>query len=371
MKCEICGETNPMVKEPKKNKDFIYFDDLELDSLNKYFGRKERCVEKYTEEDVYEYLWFKNRDKRISDLYPINSRVDFEIIDGRYRCKVCGIDELNYTVDLELDGEIFPSIPLHYINKSYYKYCHFKNKNPLINWECDVCTYINQGDSTTCKVCCSKRLNNDYNNNIDLDSLTVGSIIDCKDRRGKWYPSKVIGRNKNKITIHFRGWSDDFDEEIDINDSCDKISKYKSKKEIYGLHIYTIQYFYIKLVNIYLKSKQHDKLHVLYPIKSKVYLTVVDDVYECEVLGVDEEQGTVDLLYNEDELMDIPMSYVSKKVNCCSVHRGKKDMRRLYRVVMNISRRPVRCSLSIDYITNSFISDLNKSTVYKNDMSGV
>ena len=55
-----------------------------------------------------------------------------------------------------------------------------------------------------------------------VQSLAVGMLVDAKDSYGKWYEAivkQVIDESPNgkRLFIHFFGWSDKFNEWIDVN----------------------------------------------------------------------------------------------------------------------------------------------------------
>lgn len=73
------------------------------------------------------------------------------------------------------------------------------------NRKCSFCTYVNPPNVNECEICNSKRRNTnlDQTSLFSVFSLKVDDLVDCSDFRGEIYPSKVVAKNKNKITIRF------------------------------------------------------------------------------------------------------------------------------------------------------------------------
>lgn len=252
----------------------------------------------------------------------------------------------------------------------------------LVNWQCEICTYINAGGSSECEICGASKPYDPYNshdnsgsNYFSVSSLKVGNVIDCKDMRGVWYPAKVIKKSADQITVHFRGWSDEFDEILNLKDDIDRyrVSEYELQKKYYGLHKYTIHHFNKEKIQELLILKMRDeKISKEYPINSRVYLDIMDGLYECTVIGINEIEETADVILEKEVLRSIPINYLNKnKKKNQRVNNLRKDGEdEVNGVIINTTKAPLECESSIDKITNSFISDSNRQTIYSNENVG-
>lgn len=61
--------------------------------------------------------------------------------------------------------------------------------------------------------------------------LIVGDVIDARDKKHKWYEAvvKSIELETGNITVHYKSWTDDFDEVIMPNEFASRIKPYNSE----------------------------------------------------------------------------------------------------------------------------------------------
>ena len=50
-----------------------------------------------------------------------------------------------------------------------------------------------------------------------ISSMKDDIYIDCKDTMGCWCVAQIISAKKEKIQIHYIGWSKNYDEVLDVN----------------------------------------------------------------------------------------------------------------------------------------------------------
>lgn len=65
-------------------------------------------------------------------------------------------------------------------------------------------------------------------NNPSSSKLVIGYKLDIKDVVNKWWEAEIIGKRENHIKVHYKNWSEKWDEWINISPVCDcKKSKKK------------------------------------------------------------------------------------------------------------------------------------------------
>lgn len=252
----------------------------------------------------------------------------------------------------------------------------------LIEWQCSFCTYINPPNVNECQVCSTKRSNTNLGqtSSFSVFNLQVGDLVDCADFRGEIYPSKVVSKEYNKITIHFRGWIDLFNEELDLlNDKhASRIRPYESCKSKYGIGKYTLKDENMEKHVIKIKNLEDPNLALIYIPNREVYLTIDNTIYVYKILEFDKTDKTLVLQKGSEILKNIPIYSVEldiskiEKIDCCRYEIIKDnttvhDENNSNNITINSERKILKESNSIDIITNSVISDLNKVSIYRNE----
>lgn len=216
-------------------------------------------------------------------------------------------------------------------------------------------------------------------NKIDFCNIKSGYIFDCKDEIGNWYPAIVISKYNKIITVHYKGWNSMFDEIIDLKKDSDRLSTYKSKTNYYGISPYTLEYvksnIYYYTQNILEESNKDKKLEIGQSVYLELPNTSYDDgddfIYieaivqtinvKCKSLGVsfnDNDDDIIEVNINS-VLVTTPKKY--KKYRKYIQNDKNADIFiNSQRIILNDNNN------IISTLTNSFISDYSRTTVFSN-----
>lgn len=183
--------------------------------------------------------------------------------------------------------------------------------------------------------------------------------------------------SKNTITVHYKGWNSMFDEIIDLNKEFDRLAVYKSKSDYYGISPCTLEYaksnIYYYTHNIEEESNKEKCLE----IGQYVYLELPnmstngedDFIYveaklktinvKCKSLGVsfyDDDDDIIEVSINS-VLVTAPKKYKKYTQNDNNIDIYINSQRTILDDSNNI----------ISTLTNSFISNYSKTTIFSND----
>lgn len=255
---------------------------------------------------------------------------------------------------------------------------YYKIPNKLSNsssWQCEMCSYMNKSLSLSCEMCNEPRRFKSMNNFIR--SLKEGSLIDCKDRRGIWYPAKVVKKSRSELIVHFRGWKEIFDEILYLNNPIDqnRISDYESNKNSYGLHLYTIQYFSDEKIrdeiNKLCNLENPDLKSIYIKNKSVFYRGLNGLSYEYKIISYDDNTQTLCLNTNDGVLYDVPINMVTldrpKNRYLQYSESAEEEEESSFKIPLDNIRNVINSESNIDIATNRFITDFSRNTIYKND----
>lgn len=104
-----------------------------------------------------------------------------------------------------------------------------------------------------------------------------GDLFDVKDILNRWLPAKIVDKQGNIITFHFRGYVNEFNEILNISNELDKnrITEYESHSREYGLNEYTRKYYsnerIEKLIKEKIEEEERCNLQNIYYEGRKIY----------------------------------------------------------------------------------------------------
>lgn len=70
---------------------------------------------------------------------------------------------------------------------------------------------------------------NDHIKFLKISNLNEGDFLDVLDKKNIWYLSKIIKKFNNNIQIEYRGWNENFNEFINIENNIDRLSLKETK----------------------------------------------------------------------------------------------------------------------------------------------
>lgn len=254
------------------------------------------------------------------------------------------------------------------------------NSNEYGIWICDECTFNNNASSYRCEICSREKMHGILINN--KTKFRIGDLYDVKDIINRWLPAKVVNIKDNYITFHFRGYIDDFNEMLDISNKSERnrINEYESRCKEYGLSRYTLKYNSKESIEKIIKEKKEEeddkKEYKKYYKGRRIFYTTPDNesIYEFTIMQLNKDNNTVDVKYGNKTLTNIPIDLLD--LECGDkreiIFNGKENISNYGEeefITLNSCRKALKedDNNMITNITNSFISDLSRCTVYSNE----